>query len=109
MRAGLERRLAIRKQIAAVADELEKLEAAALTLDKPLYRRLLLLRRCASMDAMPLCERQKSLAFASAMTALEGVTASPDTDRRLASWVQGEDSFAELYMDKLRQDHLIEG
>lgn len=89
MQADLERRLAIRQQIAAAGDELEKLEAAALILEKPRYRRLLLLRRCASMDAMPLCERQKSLAFASAMAALEGVPASPDTDHRLTSWVQG--------------------
>jgi serine protease inhibitor len=60
------------------------------------------------MEAMPLDERIKSLAFSNAMTALEGIPASVEIENNLSLWANGDFSFQESYLNTLRTYHLAE-
>jgi serine protease inhibitor len=60
------------------------------------------------MEAMPLDEREQSLAFSSAMAALEGIPASEETEKNLTLWANGEFGFQESYLNTLRAYHLAE-
>jgi hypothetical protein len=89
-------------------ERLDKLEAAVILLDKSLYHKLLILRRCSAMDSMPVDMRKKSLEFGNAMTALEGIPASEDTEKSLSLWAAGQYSFCEGYLQTLTKYNLIE-
>jgi len=108
IRAELDERTRILEKIRGIDARLEKIEAAADILDNSLRRELITLRRCAAMEAMPYDERGKSLAFGSAMTALEGIPASAETEKNLTRWANGEVSFQESYLNTLRAYHLAE-
>jgi len=108
IKAELEKRTGLNKRIDEIDTRLSKIEAAAGILDNSLHRRLVTLRRCAAMEAMPFWERKKSLAFGSAMTALEGIPTSRDTERNLSLWAAGDLSFQESYLSTLRMYHLTE-
>ena len=97
------------KEIKIIDGKLDNLETAAKALDKNLNRRLLILKRCFLMDSMPAEMRKKSLEFGSAMTALEGLPASADTEENLARWADGEYSFKDGYMQTLGKYNLIGG
>ena len=97
------------KRIDEIDKRLGRIEAAAAILDKELHRRLITLRRCTAMEALPFGEREKSLAFCSAMTALEGIPASKGAERNLSRWAAGDLSFQESYWNTLRMYHLAEG
>ena len=71
--AELDERTVILGKIRDLDAKLEKIEAAAGILDDSLRRMLAVLRRSAAMEVLPSEERKKSLAFGSAMTALEGI------------------------------------
>jgi len=108
VRAELDKRAALLSRIQEIDERLEKVEAAAGILDKNLRRKLVILRRCAAMEAMPYEERGKSLAFCSAMTALEGIPTSEETEKNLSRWATGDLSFQESYLNTLRACHLAE-
>lgn len=67
------------------------------------------LQQCAEMDALPIERRQKALAFARAMTALEGLPASEKTEQELQLWAKGERRFVDFYLDFLQACSVIEG
>ena len=50
----------------------------------------------------------KSLAFGSAMTALEGIPTSEETENNLSRWANGDLSFQESYLNTLKAYHLAE-
>jgi hypothetical protein len=108
VRAELDKRVALLSRINEIDGRLEKLEAAADILDKNLRRKLIMLRRCAVMEAMTFEEREKSLAFGSAMTALEGIPTSKETEENLLRWATGDLSFQESFQNTLRTYHLAE-
>ena len=108
IRADLDERARTLEKIRDVDARLEKIEAASSILDRNLYRKLIILRRCSSMEAMPLMEREKSLVFGSAMTALEGIPVSEETEKNLSRWANGDLSFQESYFNTLRTYHLAE-
>ena len=108
VRAELDKRAASLSRINEIDDRLEKLEAAADILDKSLRRKLIMLRRCAAMETMAFEEREKSLAFGSAMTALEGIPTSKETEENLSRWAAGNYSFQESFQNTLRAYHLAE-
>jgi hypothetical protein len=108
VRAELDKREELLGRINEIDKRLEKIEAAAGILDKNLRRKLIILRRCAAMEIMPAEEREKSLAFGSAMTALEGIPASESTEHSLSRWAAGELSFEESYMNTLKKYRLAE-
>jgi len=104
--AELDARAGILGNIREIDGRLEKIEAAANILNENLRRKLVTLRRCAAMEAMPLDVRAKSLAFGNAMTALEGIPASEETEKNLSRWANGDLSFQESYLNTLRTYHL---
>ena len=106
--AELQKRAIVEKTITQVDEKLNNLEAAAKVLDKALYRQLTVLRRCSLMDSLPVEERKKSLAFGNAMTALEGIPASENTEKSLSLWVLGKRSFKDGYLQALRSHNLVE-
>ena len=108
VRAELDKRIASISRISEINDRLEKLETAADILSKSLRRKLITLRRCAAMETMTFEEREKSLSFSSAMTALEGIPTSKETEGTLSRWVAGNFSFHESFQNTLRAYHLAE-
>jgi hypothetical protein len=108
VRAELERRTAIVGRIHEIEERLNKIEAAANILDSDLRRKLVVLRRCDAMEAMPIEERKKSLAFSSAMIALKDIQVSAETENNLSRWAAGNFSFQESYINTLRAYSLVE-
>jgi len=108
IKAELQKRNEIEKAINQIDKQLSRLEEAVRILDKALYHKLIILRRCAIMDSMPINIRKKSLEFGSAITALEGIPASKDTEKMLSLWVIGQYSFRDGYLQILTKYHLIE-
>ena len=104
----LDERADILDKIQVINGRLEKIESAADLLADGLRRRLVTLRRCAVMEALPIAERKKSLAFGNAMAALEGIPVSDETDKNLSRWANGDISFRESYLNTLRAYHLAE-
>ncbi|MCL2337654.1 MAG: hypothetical protein FWC60_09565, partial [Firmicutes bacterium] len=108
VRAELDQRAATLSRIHEIDGRLDKIEAAAGILAKDLRRKMIIHRRCAAMETMSFGEREKSLAFSSAMTALEGIPASEESELNLSRWAKGELSFQESYLQTLRTYHLAE-
>ena len=104
----LQKRAHIEKEIIGTDKQLDRLETAVSMLDKALYHKLIILRRCAAMDTMPVDMRRKSLEFGNAMTALEGIPASEDTENALSRWVAGQYNFRDGYLQVLAKYNLIE-
>ena len=88
--------------------ELSRLEQAVQILDPKLRCRFTYLRQCADMDALPLVKRSSAIAFAEAMTALEGLAARKETEQQLASWVEGKLSFKDIYLPALQLYRVLE-
>jgi hypothetical protein len=108
IQSELDERASLTKNISEIETRLAKIEAAASFLDSNLRRTLITLRRCAAMESMPVAERNKSLAFGSAMTALEGIPVSAETEQNLSSWANGNLSFQESFLNTLRTYNLAE-
>jgi len=104
----LQKRGELEYELAVIDEQLNKLEMAAKILDKSLYHKLVVLKRCTLMDSMPLEMRKKSLEFGNAMTALEGIPASDEIEKNLSSWAKGQYSFKESYLQTLIKYNLIE-
>ena len=108
IRAELDKRASLINKINDIDGRLAKMEAAASILDGNLRRALITLRRCSAMESMTAVERNKSLAFGSAMTALEGIPVSAETEQNLSRWADGNYSFQESFMNTLRAYNLAE-
>jgi hypothetical protein len=108
IKAELDERAYILKKIDEVSDRLKKLEDAAKILDRKLHKKLVNIRRYAVMDSMPLEKRQKALAFSRAITALEGIPVSDDTNINLSEWAAGKQSFKDCYSKTLQMLNLTE-
>lgn len=111
--ASVRRMVAQREPLKMQLEELRKeqirLESAAKILDSGLYRTLLFLKQCAQMDALPIEKRQEALLFSGALTALEGLSARPETDESLRMWAKGDESYTDIYMKALIQYQVVEG
>ena len=103
----LQRRSELETQISHIDEQLNRLETAVLVLDKGVYHKLTILRRCSIMDSMPIEARKISLEFGNAMTALVGIPASEETEKSLMLWTSGQASFKDGYMQALSKHNLI--
>ena len=108
VKAELKKRGEIEQELGLIDERLNKLEAAAKILDNSLYHKLIILRRCSLMDSMPLETRKRALEFGNAMTALEGIPASDETEKNLSLWAAGQYSFKDAYLQTLEKYNLIE-
>ena len=106
--AQLQKRGEAETEIKLINEQLGKLETAVMVVDKNLYRTLINLKRSSAMDFIPLDIRKKSLEFGNAMTALEGIPASEETDKNLLLWAAGEHSFKDSYLQTLAKYNLME-
>ena len=85
------------------------METAAKNFDRNQYRKSFFLQQCAEMDALPIKKRKDALAFARAMTALEGLPAKEETEKNLQLWARGEKKFADFYIKSLKAYHILDG
>ena len=85
------------------------METAVKNFDSNQYRISFFLQQCAEMDALPIEKRKGALAFAKAMTALEGLPAKEETEKNLQLWAKGEKKFAEFYIKSLKDYHILDG
>ena len=109
VRKALAKREPLKAQMEEIRKDQLRLESAARILDMGLYRTFLFLKQCAQMDALPVAKRQEVLLFSNAMTALEGLSAKPETDKSLQLWAKGEGSYTDIYMKALVQYRVVEG
>ena len=100
-KSDLKRRDEIKVLIQSADEQLDKLEAAAKMLDNSLYHKIIILKRCSQMDALPIETRWKALEFGNAMTALEGIPASESTEKTLSQWSTGQHSFKDGFLQIL--------
>lgn len=89
-------------RLSIVRAEQAKLEEAVRILDMSMSRLFFQLKHSAKMDALPLSQRKKALAFATAMTALEGLPAKAQTNAHLEQWMSGRASYMDYYMATLQ-------
>ena len=106
IKTEIDERAEITKRISEIEIRLDRIEAAANILDNKFYQTLINLRRCKIMDSMSNDERDKSLKFGNAMTALEGIVASEETEECLSKWVNGNYSFQESFLNTLQTYNL---
>ena len=109
IRHAIAQREPLKEQVEKVRKDLLRLESAARILDAGLYRTFLFLKQCAQMDTLPIEKRQEVLQFSGAMTALEGLSAKPETDESLEMWAKGYGSYTDIYMKALVQYRVVEG
>lgn len=109
---NIESQLEVRKQtekeINNINVELDKIEAASAILSSGLLQKIKILKQSSQMDILPLSSRKNALNFADAMTALEGIPASNDTNANLSKWADGLMSFKDIYMQTLEKYNMIE-
>ena len=108
VKSELIRRKEIEKAISHANGELSRIETAVKILDKSLYHKLIILKRCSVMDSMAVDMREKSLDFGNAMSALEGIPASKETEETLSSWAIGQSNFKDGFMRVLTKYNLVE-
>lgn len=109
VRHAVAQREPLKMQLEELRKDQLRLESAARILDAGLYRTFLFLKQCAQMDTLPIEKRQEVLQFSSAMTALEGLSAKPETDESLEMWAKGYGSYTDIYMKALVQYRVVEG
>ena len=109
IRHAIAQREPLKEQVEKVRKDQLRLESAARILDAGLYRTFLFLKQCAQMDTLPIEKRQEVLQFSGAMTALEGLSAKPETDESLEMWAKGYGSYTDIYMKALVQYRVVEG
>ena len=85
------------------------METAAKNFDRNQYRISFFLQQCAEMDALPIEKRKDALAFAKAMTALEGLPTKEETEMNLQLWARGEKKFVDFYIKSLKAYHILDG
>lgn len=86
---------------------IKKLEDEARNVDKDLYCKMLRYRLCAGMDELSVAEKEKAVSFGNAMTALEGVSVSLETESDIHLWMNGEKSFLTVFEDTLYRYRFI--
>ena len=84
------------------------MESAAKNFDSNQYRISFFLQQCEEMDALPIEKRKDALAFARAMTALEGLPVKEETEKNLQLWARGEKKFADFYIKSLQSYHVLD-
>ena len=88
-------------EIPQIENRLLELEQAAKLIDKKLSRELMLLKLSSNMDMLTTEQKDKSISFASAMNAIEGVYISDTTETKITEWKNGRKSFLTIFNETL--------
>lgn len=108
VREQLARRVEIQDRMKQLDDEIARLEKAMKVLSPALLQRSQFYKQGAAADNLPLEEREKAVRFSSAMTALEGLETSDETESFMNLWVKGEASLQSFYLSLLEKYQVIE-
>ena len=88
-------------EVPKIENRLLELEQAAKLLDKKISRELMLLKLSSKMDALTIEQKNKSISFANAMNAIEGVLISDTTETKIVDWKNGHKPFLTLFNETL--------
>ena len=88
-------------EIPQIENRLLELEQAAKLIDKKLSREIMLLKLSSNMDRLTTEQKDKSISFANAMNAIEGVYVSSTTETRIVDWKNGHKPFLSLFNETL--------
>ncbi len=88
-------------EIPQLEERLLELEQAAKLLNKKLSRELMLLKLSFKMDFLTTEQKNKSISFANAMNAIEGVLVSDITETKIVDWKNGQKPFLTLFNETL--------
>ena len=88
-------------EIPQIENRLLELEQAAKLIDKKLSRELMLLKLSSNMDMLTTEQKNKSISFANAMNAIEGVYVSSTTETKIGDWKNGHKPFLTLFKETL--------
>lgn len=99
--------LRLRKQceteLPALVVRLGELEQAARLIGHGLDRRMSLIKLGMGMDRLSSAQKARSISFADAMNAIEGVPASEQTAKGLADWQEGKTSYLSIFEETLQR------
>lgn len=88
-------------EIPQIENRILELEQAAKLIDRKLSRELMLLKLSSNMDMLTTEQRNKSISFANAMNAIEGIYVSRATETKITDWKNGHMSFFTLFNETL--------
>ncbi len=88
-------------QLPQIEERLSELEQAAKLIDKNITRQLTLLKLSCGMDSLGSVQKERSVAFANALNAIEGVYASKTAQQNIDKWKAGDESFISIFKSTL--------
>ena len=88
-------------QLPQIESRLKELEQAAELIDKSIARHLILLRLSCGMDSLSSVQKERSVSFANALNAIEGIYASKITQQNIDKWKAGDESFISIFQSTL--------
>ena len=74
---ALEKRKQQEETLSDLNQQILTMETQAESMDKSVFRRMMMVKLSLNMDSMDSMQKEKSISFANAMNAIEGVPASP--------------------------------
>ena len=104
----LMQRTNLQTEITKIEKDLTRLEKGIEIISPTLSQRIWFYKQGVATDNLTLDERKESMAFAEAITALEGLPSSQDLDEFLSDWVNGKGSFTDFYLSLLERHNIIE-
>ena len=104
----LTERVVLQARLTEIEEDIARLEKGVGVINPALSQRMWFYKQGAATDNLTLAERKKSMAFAEAITALEGLPSSQGLDEFLSGWVEGKGSFTDFYLSLLEQYNIIE-
>jgi hypothetical protein len=90
-----------KSQLPQIEARLSELEQAAKLIDKGITRQLTLLKLSCGMDSLSNIQKERSVAFANALNAIEGVNASKTAQQNIDKWKAGDESFISIFKSTL--------
>ncbi len=84
-------------ELPKIESRLKELEQAAALIDQSIARYLTLLKLSSGMDSLSSLQKERSVSFANALNAIEGVPASKATQQNIDKWKTGDESFLSIF------------
>ncbi len=102
---GMEEKILLYKRYKDELQQIEKrmleLEQAAKLIDKKLSRQFMLWKVSAGMDGLNQEQKSRSISFANAISAIEGVPISKTTEQNINEWKVGNKTFLSIFNETL--------
>lgn len=90
-----------KSELPQIENRLAELEQAAKLINKSLYRELMLLKTTIGMDTLNSAQKEKSISFANAINAIEGIYISETTKQNIIKWKEGSKTFSSVFNETL--------